>query len=488
MRKNEIKMKKILLNLVALLLILSACSDNNNNMGGIDVEEPTPTPVEGPAAEMSFRSAVSTNQTIGIDDTGIAELDLVVCKNDKFQYVHQGYFSELYGLFRSTLKVDQGIDIYYFANCRFLLATAKMQEGEAWEAIQERLILTETEIDINGQTVLPMWGFMANVDIKDNIINNLGTIRLLRSVASINVTIDPARTTGLDFEPTVVYVYNGADRTYAAPAYNNLFIENNELNGIKEPLSPQGMETSMVKSSDFDKMTGASNTFYVFDNETDSYLEGTGNRRTRLIIGGKLNGSSTLTYCPLDFFKSENGQQKELLKVTRNSQYNLTITSVNGEGWPDPDIAAEKVPVNIDYEVIDWTENTHENIAVDGVDYLSISTKSVTLYHQTGSKATIRLSGTFEKDDFKLYFKGNHNGTGEEFEKGIENERFHVELEGTGTNLMITVTAKGSYSQTNAIANLDEFVIEAGRIRFDVNIKQILSGGWYDGGEEELHF
>lgn len=479
-------MKKILLNLLALIFILTACSDNSN--GGIDIDtgNPDPAPPEGPVAEMSFRSAVAANQTINMDDKGIVQLDLVVCKDGECQYTRPGYFSILYGTFRSTLQVDQGVDIYYFANCRSVLESAGMTAGEAWATIENRLILTETESIIDGQKVLPMWGYMKNVTITDNVVNNLGTIRLLRSVASVNVTFDPERT-GLDFTPTIAYLYFGADKAYASPIESNWDLKNEVLQGIVKPLSPDDMTTTVKKESGFDEATGMSNTFYTFDNSADTYLDGsTQNRRTRLVVGGYFDDPSTLSYYPLDFFKTG---QDSLLKVTRNSQYSLTITSVNGEGWPDPDIAADKAPVNITYDVINWTENTHKNIAVDGVDYLSISTKSVTLQQKEGSKAVIRVSGTFEADAFTLSFKGNHNGeqqlsgTG----VGIENNRFRVEMVGNETNHTITVTALGNYS-ANANENLDEFVIEAGRIRFNVDIKQINSGGWYDGGKENIIF
>lgn len=334
---------------------------------------------EGKEIELSLRSFLDEDTSQLISDDEVAELDLVVFKNGGYEYTRKAYYSNTKGKFRSTLKIDDDVDIYFFANSRASLREDILREGRAWEDIRKELILARPDTVINNTVVLPMWGELKGVNISEHSVNNF-TVQLLRSVASANVYFDLDEEIGLPFEPEVIYVYYGADRGFIAPEEENLTYSGSSLVGVKNPQSPSSMKT--VKYDREYRVTQSSgfvDCIYLFENETHQNSQ-SDRRRTRLVVGGKLDGSSTLTYYPLHFSFGN-----EVLPITRNHQYKITVKSINSEGWENPDEAAEAVSVNLNYEVIEWNK-LDTDIAVDGPDYLSISKREVTLYRHAGSK------------------------------------------------------------------------------------------------------
>lgn len=136
-----------------------------------------------------------------------------------------------------------------------------------------------------------------------------------------------------------------------------------------------------------------------------------------------------------------------------------------------------------------------ENIAIDGPNYLSVSSKKVTLYRDESSSGKIILSGTFTQKDIVFDFDpssvnsgfvagGNENGQ----DTWLMNDRFHIQVTGQSTNLTLTFMARKNYSPANPASNKDILLIRAGRITFEIDIEQINSKGWDNGGNEEVDF
>jgi len=473
-------MKKITqFTFILIALFFAACADELEN----NTKEPA---ADEQTVEMAFTSSAITYNTAESAEDEVLTLDLVVCKDGVYQYTRPAYTSN-YATFRSTLKIDKDLDIYFFANATSLLDDADFMTPEVttWQEIQQKLILTYTDTIINNKRVLPMWGQLKGAEVSEHRVNNFGTISLLRAVASANVYFKPVAGKGLDFEPVVAYLYYTADQAFTAPQNSNLTLTDGTVTAVKLPEVPQNMKTTQRIEADFTGNTCES-LLYMFDNNTtEGVQQQPGNKRTRLVVGGYLNGSNQMTYYPLDFFKTATTQ---LLEVTRNNQYNLTITSVNSEGWTDPDEAAEQASVNIDYEVISWDKNKDENIVIDGPDYLSVNTKYVTLYKKAGNQNNIHLSGTFTQEDITLSFPDTTNGQTTSLANGIQNNRFKAEISGEGTNLKLTFTALQDYSEANAETNKETLLIKAGRIEFEVYITQVTSPGWDNGGNEDIDF
>ncbi|MCC8095282.1 MAG: hypothetical protein LIP05_07970 [Tannerellaceae bacterium] len=474
-------MKKIVLLTCNLLLMLISCSDDSRDL----TENPTGpvTAATDQDVEVGFLPVTAANGSVLFSDEDVAELDLLVFKAGQYAYRRTAYTSQ-YTTCRSTLQIDENLDIYFFANCRSALTDEVLVEGDSWEVLRERVVIQFTDTVIRGSRVVPMWGQVKGVRVSEDVVNRFD-VKLLRSVASANIIFDLQDAGSLPFQPVVAYLYYGSDCGYLAPSPENLKLTDGELEGVWAAQSPDWMRTIRKVQTDFNEETGAfSAPFLMFDNETsETDRKHLDNRRSRLVVGGYLNGSSILTHYPLDFFSMKAGSEG-ILDVTRNNQYNLTITAVKGEGWTDPDEAAENAAVNLEYEVIDWDRNNDTDIAVDGPDYVSIVRK-VTLHAKQGSTADLRMTTTFRKEDIRLSFPSSLNNANPH---AVESVRFRAELQESGSRLVIRFTALEDYAAADPSLNHDQLLLEAGRIRFYIDIEQLSTKGWQYGGEEDVHF
>jgi len=204
-----------------------------------------------------------------------------------------------------------------------------------------------------------------------------------------------------------------------------------------------------------------------------------------VVVGGHLNGSSALTYYPLDFFSTQAGEEG-ILDVVRNHRYNITITAVKGEGYPDAEEAADHAAVNLEYEVIEWTQHDDTDIAVDGPNYISIVRK-VTLGGKVGSQTTLRMTTTYPKEEITLSFPSSLTHANPVHD--VSTDRFRARLQEGANGLVIVFTALEDFSPVDASLNHEKLLLKAGnRIQFYIDIEQISTKGWQDGGTEEVHF
>lgn len=165
-----------------MLFITISCNDN---------EKVQPADGEGTEGEVEFL-LTSSPGTYSTTDPGtlaertVSELDVLVVKDDIFQYRRQAIQSVT--SFRTTLVIDEGLTLYFIANQRTLLENStELVEGKSWENdIRPSLILQDPTGLINAQ-LLPMWGIKSNVTIEKDIINQIGNINMLRAVASVDV-------------------------------------------------------------------------------------------------------------------------------------------------------------------------------------------------------------------------------------------------------------------------------------------------------------
>ncbi|MCC8153464.1 MAG: hypothetical protein LIP01_04165 [Tannerellaceae bacterium] len=184
-------MKKSFLVFLTLLFISVACQDDRNNSeNGIPPGEQE--------VEFTFNSPVTYSAVA--NENEIVELDLVVCDKDgKFQYMRQTYYSDVHHTFRSILRIEDNIDIYFFTNCRSCLDESILVKDKSWDDIQQELLIDYTSVVLENKTVLPMWGQAKGVSISEKVINQIPNAPLLRAVASADVYFDLEG--GLNFTP-----------------------------------------------------------------------------------------------------------------------------------------------------------------------------------------------------------------------------------------------------------------------------------------------
>ncbi|MCD8260500.1 MAG: hypothetical protein LUD15_02575 [Bacteroides sp.] len=309
-------MKKIILLPIVLLALLVSCTREAVVFRSTDEQ----------TVELALRTSIRAGS--GENTEAIRELELVVFKEGSFQYSRSAYASD-YALFRSSLKIDRGVDIYFFANCSSILTPEILVEGTSWQEIRSRLILTRTHQREDNQSFLPMWGALEDVTISGHTLNQL-TVTLLRAVAVADVYFEFDGVQ--NFNSAVTYLYYGADKAFIAPSDENLRYENGVLAGVNEPLFPQGMKT-LLKSSANPISNQVVNALYMFDNpvEEGNNTGDPDNRRTRVVVRGYYQGSDKMSYYALDFF-DDTLLPEQWLRATSNHRYVLKVTGVKSEG------------------------------------------------------------------------------------------------------------------------------------------------------------
>lgn len=366
--------------------------------------------------------------------------------------------------YRATLRIGANLDIYVAINVRTLIESGVLSEGMTWNEVREVLIMySPDQIDISDNG-LPMWGYKLDYTVADNANNNMGTIKLLRSVASADIQV-----TASNFTLVRGYIVNGADRGYLPFSLDN--ISTADSNGDFSALSPE-VPAAMTTTTDWsytvtDDSNAIVNRFYMFDNDAPD------NDRsyTKVVLEGYWSGSSNTatTFYPLAFREAGTSN---LLQVTRNNKYTLIITNVNGDGFGSLAEAKEAEDVNMDYDVIDWDENYDGEIIIDGTSFFAITSKTVTLYRPIGSSADVGFSTNVPLDNILMSYSESETGVSGTIDT---HPRFTVEIvtvtedDGSRYNAF-RVTAKEEYGADDNPAVL---YVTAGRIRFTLTMTQV---------------
>ncbi|MCD8043289.1 MAG: fimbrial protein [Tannerellaceae bacterium] len=468
-------MKKIYLLLSLLLIVLASCKKDDSL---------TVPALTGDEVEVEFNSPIAYGSRAGESvEQRIPELDLVVFDKDgKYQYTRQAYSSN-YATFRSILIIDSDLTIYFFANSRSLLKKYEeenvLAEGALLSQLETKLLLDNPTIQQSGTIALPMWGKLTDVTLSDSQVNNLGEVKLLRSVASAEIIFSVPEST---FEFTEIYVYNPATAALMVP-HSSTYDSNLQ---VSAPYCLDEFVTGYrYDYSEFVENQSVIETVYMFENDAN---ETKNRKRTRLVVGGKYQGGNT-TYYPLDFKVKDSSNQDVIMDIMRNHKYILEVTAVNSEGWDNPDDAAEAAAVNLEYKVIDWTESTDGTIIIDGPDYVSIESRSVTLYADAGSSKSLSFSTSVPVENIDMDFT-NESGTdilnSEQVVVGTENDHYQAELIFDSQSIThLRIIAPAEYNAAHASEKL---TIIAGRIKLTVSINRQADGeyDWGNGGNNEV--
>ena len=153
--------------------------------------------------------------------------------------------------------------------------------------------------------------------------------------------------------------------------------------------------------------------------ETGTFIDNNHENRAALVVGGKYNGSNTTTYYRIDF-----SHEKKLCDVIRNHQYQVSIRNVFGVGYVDPETAYKARSMNLTADVIDWTASKDHEIIFDGVNWVSIQSKSVILPGGNSAEAVqnLSISSNIDVSRWKMSF----NGVDFVEANSIENEFFKI--------------------------------------------------------------
>ncbi|MCC8154512.1 MAG: hypothetical protein LIP01_10025 [Tannerellaceae bacterium] len=403
-------------------------------------------------------------------DSKLEEIDILVCKNGKFEYYRPTWFSG--GKYRTTLKARQGVDLHFIANSRSVLENANLTEGMDWDDIRRQLIDMYTDRSTGGITTLPMWGIKESVDIEDGVTRDLGTVWLLRSVAAVEVEIGVNESIFKLAEVSLYYAPSAGIIVPLAANYNT----QNDTYLAEMPQGATCTENYSITDITQNKMTSA---LYLYENKYTGILT-TNDRRSRVLIGGYYKSSSKKTWYPLDFVDDND----DFMQIVRNHKYQFEVTSVAGEGYDDKEEAAKAPGVNIDYGIYEWRSEKDEEIAIHGPCYLSINRKRVEVGPAAGAMAKVSLTTNVPEDLISLLLEDKKATVSNETDifLEVESDLFRVELvREEGKISFLSVTALQKWKDGNE----EKLILTAGQIQFEILIVQTegTDNSWLVGGE-----
>lgn len=391
--------------------------------------------------------------------------------------------------YNSVIRIGDHLDIYFVVNQRTLTGDLEtngdLEAGATTYAeAREKLVLENpeelgTNLSSNG---LPMWGYLADQTIADQTYTNLGTVKLLRAVASADITVAaPNFTLGKG------HVVFGADKGYLPFTPANIDATDNVTN----PEIPTGM----VATTDW-SYTGTTSTspqaidnqFYMYENDAPA-VTGTGRRSTKVVLEGVYTGpggSGNTTFYPLSF---KDPASNNKLQVKRNWKYVLIVTKVNGDGYPTLETAKDGEDLNMEYQVIPWNGNEDDDIQVIGSKYIANYPRAVELYRPATSVKKFVMMSNFAIGDFELELDNGGDLPDPADKTEIENARFNVKLN-AGANpeeFEFTVTTLLDYDPAAADNPSVLKVTVGGIVWFEVIISQANETpvDWIDGGNQD---
>lgn len=274
--------------------------------------------------------------------------------------------------------------------------------GTSKDVIMEQLQLTGiSKWNVNngtqGYLPIPMWGETAsNIVIQDN--TTITDLKLLRMVAKINVKIDSS-IAETSFALSSVSLYNYYTAGHIVPDAANL--ASGSRSTVDKPTVLGTTTKGPIDYAGADIVTTNSiiNNIYTFESVVPKNAsEVDMGKVTTLVIGGKYNNSSTITYYRVDIANGKN-----YLDILRNHLYSINITKVKSAGYTSKEDAFNSRAINIEAEVVVWDEASIGNIEFDGQFMLGVSqgkfdfTKGIYTVNSEGN--TVSITTDYKSND-----------------------------------------------------------------------------------------
>lgn len=470
-------MKRIFLLITTLMAIFfTSCAKDGSNEGGnggvadgeteIDISFVTTATTR---ASIAAESTINTVDILVFDASGATTEDDAVFQYSRYAWLSTGT------TYRATLKQGSDLNIYFAINARAVVDALTATAGvTTYAGVVEQLLLTSPST-LNVSTGLPMWGALNGVTISEsNSIQSLGSIKLLRSVASADLSV-----TAQNFNLQSATVGYGANIGYLP--YSADKISTPDASGYfysVDPFVPAAMTTTVQWTQPVTAINEVQNVIYMYENGAD---ENSATRTpTRIVLAGYYGTDNTtkITYYPLAF---RDASTNDKLKVKRNSKYNIIVTSVNGEGYETLDEAMTGEEVNMTYDVIPWDDFEEGDIYIDGTHFISMPSRSAILGKEQGAEAYLIFTTNYELTDFSYRF--DPDGGWVAYPGSVASDsRFQADItqDSEGNNYFHFISLLEYGTDDNPAV----LYVKAGRILFTINVEQIRNtwdlGGDYD--------
>ncbi|PXV58388.1 hypothetical protein CLV62_15013 [Dysgonomonas alginatilytica] len=263
------------------------------------------------------------------------------------------------------------VKIYIIANSNDAISSNQPMVGETENEVKQKLTKAVTSTNITGN--FPMWGeYSLPSGISGTLNNTVAQLKVLRAIARVDInSVDsPA-----NFIMTSVQAFRVSSQLQIAPnAYSGSLL-------VSGPSIPTG-SSSTINTTPIPVIGNTSEAqLYLPESEAPAFVNQV-SEATCVIIGGRYNGSTTVTYYRLDF--APDIPEYPLGQILRNHHYTFDILKVTSAGWPTPEEAAENISANIEVASQDWSD-ANINVGIDDTDYFRLSKRNIELAATAGS-------------------------------------------------------------------------------------------------------
>ncbi|MDR1881888.1 MAG: hypothetical protein LBR26_03795 [Prevotella sp.] len=412
--------------LATLFLCLGSCKNTDDEFLPDDALPPVPEGYIRMQISVPGLTPVSTYALGTVDETHVSEVDVLVFGSDSKYLCYAAVTepSKIIGTgstktFDVYLRAAGNIASAYVmvvANAHDAVQTAVTSFTSSTTketAMQSITFASSGKWNVTGSSnfkPFPMWGMTA-APVSLAGASSIPSISLIRSVARIdvglkfpdNVTDGTENAAGLSSTFTLeeIYLYNSLNKGSVAPHSGKYSGTTATAPSIPTPApgtndSPVPSYLSSNGTADGFSANKFMCTGAIYMAEHAAGTDALTNN-PYLVIGGKYNGSGTVTYYRLDFVSGSYPNQT-FLSVLRNHRYRFNITGVSGPGYTSADLAstglASTRPVNFTYN-LSATDESLTSYDYNGQYALGVSQDSYTLDKTARTVSTLKVSTTY---------------------------------------------------------------------------------------------
>lgn len=450
-------MKKLMVILITGLLYMS-CTDSMEVSGDADRNNTEDVSVRLVITIPASTTYARTRGTFATTDheSKISEIQVLVFEEGKYKYRVPGISinnTSSAASFKALLKSSSSpLKLLILAN-----ATDAVIANEPLVDDSEDLVKKNINLRFNNITSdFPMYGeYELPGGLKATVINNITGIKMLRSIARVDVKA----TEVANFKLSGVKAYRANDHLQIIPDETGVV----RVTLPSVPVGSTGNVNSVLYPVPAENLNEFSAQLYL--PEADSPTpDNRVSQATCIVVEGYYEGSDQPSYYRMDF--DPDNVENAFGQVLRNHKYIFNIKKVSGPGWGSPDEAANNRSAHIVAEVQAWDDYTID-MSFDGEHHFGVSSREIILKNKAGSAGIISVNT--DLPDYTLQWadaSGTPQGTADQ---SLANEFFKVEKTQNGSQLVITALQNNSASNIRRTQN---FVITAHRWRILVNIQQ----------------
>lgn len=315
------------------------------------------------------------------------------------------------------VATDNPVKLYVLIN-----ATVALEEYTLTAGMTEAQVraLLKMDFTANGmETNLPMFGEIEITNGLDPLVQQSVNVNVLRSIARVDVIVDLESWSGR-FELEDVYIFRANDLIQVIP---DAFVAG-VIPRVDTPSVPvdAGLLAAYIK---FDAQ-GNDSIAQIYLPESTGIVNDieklTG--KTTIVVGGVYENNPK-SYYRIDFNSGLAGHP--FGQILRNYRYEFRIKNVMGQGWTDPELAANNIATAMTIEAITW-EDFSTDAYFTGNEQFAVSSREISLRYMANRERSLYVESTL---DYAIQWLENGSPSGNmtnEKDVEIQNGDFSVKI------------------------------------------------------------